>query len=682
MDVLRRRISPNSAAGRSCRVEGSPQVLSRTEQDKVIGSSPATVQPTASRDFHALSLQARRGQPTFVVVTIYAALVLLMWAPYTALSGLPFETAFPYMSETSSAIEGFFYRGDPLRIHTNTFYHLSYLLAEALGVGGSYVPYQIVHALLWWGRGFLVFLILRRLSPQCVTVAYVAGALVLVHAADGAIQWVGQMNQFGFIFWMLLAWYLLTIAADQKRLPAGLVFGAVACLAAYMSLWSYESQLILLMAFPLVAWIRLSVNPRRLLLLSAAWYVVPFTYLWLTIAKYLHSNGNTYQESVVRHTWVATDVLADWWFNIAASLEFWKWRPSPLPAPTPHVIGYSAVAAAAFAAGVVLVARTAGERDRRSFLVASSTTWVLVATGGFTLLALSFPVYLLLESARGLWRTQLLSGPGAGLMLCAVPGLLLTRARFLSDSTKLAIYVAASAAVVYFGSFAAIQKGSLHRLVWERHRAAIIHVLEVAPSVKPDTIIILINVPKDPDPFGHNMWLDLAARLIYPGTRVAAAYFYDDGTPSPGHNLKVDDDRWKWDGTAFPTDVHDASIANTVVVDFKARGPDALVKVMPAFICRSVCNTALYNPAARLTGSTPLRVIRRYRVQATSTDATSTDRIPVMVATYGANSAAARGNSTSRLARACDERDRCIYKVDVEVLGDPAPNCAKDFVVE
>src|SRR5262249_9568618 len=144
---------------------------------------------------------------------VYVALVLLMWAPYTALSGLGYETAFPYMSETASALQGFLYRGDPLRIHTNTFYQLSYLLGEAFGVGGSYVPYQIVHALLWWARGVLIFLILKRLLPDCLTIAYVAGALVLVHASDGALQWVGQLNQFGFIFWMLLACYLLAVAA-------------------------------------------------------------------------------------------------------------------------------------------------------------------------------------------------------------------------------------------------------------------------------------------------------------------------------------------------------------------------------------------------------------------------------------------------------------------------------------
>src|SRR5262249_49454741 len=212
----------------------------------------------------------------------------------------------------------------PLRIHTNTFYQLSYLLGEAFGVGGSYVPYQIVHALLWWARGVLIFLILKRLLPDCLTIAYVAGALVLVHASDGALQWVGQLNQFGFIFWMLLACYLLAVAADHRRLVVSLLCGATACLATYMSLWSYESQILLVMAFPLVLWTRPGADRRRLLLLSAAWYAVPVTYLWLSIAKYLQSSGQTYQESVVRPTWTPADILGDWWFNIVASLEFWN----------------------------------------------------------------------------------------------------------------------------------------------------------------------------------------------------------------------------------------------------------------------------------------------------------------------------------------------------------------------
>jgi hypothetical protein len=50
------------------------------------------------------------------------------------------ETVFPVLSETGSRL-GVSHMFDPLRIHTSIFYHL-YLLAEAFGVGGSYVPHH------------------------------------------------------------------------------------------------------------------------------------------------------------------------------------------------------------------------------------------------------------------------------------------------------------------------------------------------------------------------------------------------------------------------------------------------------------------------------------------------------------------------------------------------------------
>src|SRR5262252_3851318 len=132
----------------------------------------------------------------------YAAILLVVWGSFDMFTGMPGETVFAYMSMSLDRWGGFLYTADPLRIHTNTFYQLSYVLSELFGVTGSYVPYEIVYAVLWWARGFLVFLLVRRFFPDRDEVAYVAGALVIVHASDHALQWVGQLNQFGMIFWM------------------------------------------------------------------------------------------------------------------------------------------------------------------------------------------------------------------------------------------------------------------------------------------------------------------------------------------------------------------------------------------------------------------------------------------------------------------------------------------------
>jgi hypothetical protein len=122
-----------------------------------------------------------------LAAVVYAVIVAIMWAPSGLHSGMGYETGFSYSSMTNTWWNGFLYTADPLRIHTNTFYHLSYLIARILGIDGSYEPFQVVYATLWWARGLLVFLILRRFFPRDTLLCYLAGSLVLVHASDRAL---------------------------------------------------------------------------------------------------------------------------------------------------------------------------------------------------------------------------------------------------------------------------------------------------------------------------------------------------------------------------------------------------------------------------------------------------------------------------------------------------------------
>lgn len=57
------------------------------------------------------------------------------------------------------------------------------------------------------------------------------------------------------------------------------------------------------------------------------------------------------------------------------------------------------------------------------------------------------------------------------------------------------------------------------------------------------------------------------------------------------------------------------------------------------------------------------------------------DAINVMQATYGKNCGAVDGNVTRQVAKSCTGKKECNYIVDVRNLGDPAPNCGKDFTV-
>lgn len=535
--------------------------------------------------------------PIALASVIYAVLVGIIWGVHGFHSGMGFETGFAHTSMHNTWWNGFLYLGDPLRIHTSTFYQVSYLLGKIFGIDGSYVPYQLVYAALWWGRGLLVFLILRRFFPSTPLIPYVAGGLVLLHASDLALGWVGQLNQFGFIFWMLLAFYLLLEAflADTTVAAIALAFGA--CFFEQMSLLSYEGQLLLLLIFPVLLAFKTAGRWRRLIVLSAAWYVFPAGYIYFTVKRYLHGSGLVYQETVMRKDWSATGLVSDWWFNIAASLEFWRWPRNGLETSVSL-----AVAAALILAGGGVAILFWTKRDRRAgmFLEAGSA-WLRLLAAGIVAVILSFPVYLLLAAPRSLWRTQMLSGIGASLVFTALLGLV--SIQLPRRAAKATVLLAGGTAIAYCGSLTALQLGAWHRGMWERHRTAIIEVLRLAPSVKPGTVIVLTDVPKDGDPFEDQVWFDVALRLVYPGIPVTGVYYYSDGTRAPGDPLDAAKGR-------------DLIVANTVVIRYDRSGNGSLEDAFPRFLCLQACATELYSPSTRITGPIAPSAVRRYRVGA------------------------------------------------------------------
>ena len=158
-----------------------------------------------------------------------------------------------------------------------------------------------------------------------------------MHASDGALQWVGQLNQFGFIFWMLLALYMLVVALDSDlRMRAWAVLLMLAC--QYMSLWSYESGLFIMLALPIAVVAARRPMTRSGLAICAVWYALPVVYTLMgTLDRYLRSTGTTYQEGILRRDWSVGALAADYWFNMVASVSFWSWCESAPVAVSPSV---------------------------------------------------------------------------------------------------------------------------------------------------------------------------------------------------------------------------------------------------------------------------------------------------------------------------------------------------------
>lgn len=548
-------------------------------------------------------------QAAALTASVYAAMVLIMWGAYNVFSGFPYETGLIYNSETHPGLLGFYYTADRLRLYESNFYHLGYVLGELLGVGGSYVPYQVVYASLWWARGFLVYLLIRSFMPARVMLAYVAGALVLVHASDGALQWVGQMNQVGFIFWTLAAFLAVTMALETPW-KFSIPWIILAGLLEHRSLWSYESQIFLILVFPLV----LILHPRRrwgkLAAIAALWYIVPAIYVRLTIERYA-STHNTYQESVARKSWTAASIASDWWFNISSSLEFWKWVRGPWRGSVVSAELLSLLLAVAFLAGGVVLVRLRGAAQGTE-LDFRRLSWFLIV--GAAVLALSFPVYLILDSARGLWRTQMLSGMGAGVVLAGLAGF--AAMAVWRPAWRTTAFLLLGSAVAFEGSLAAIQRGATHRFIWERHRMAIREVLQVAPSVHSGTLLILTGINPEEDPFGDDLWFDFALRLIYPNMLVSGEYFYSSGAPAPGNNFAMQDGEWVWNGNGIAPLVKKAPIAQTIVVRYDPSGKGQLETAYPRPLCTPHCSSAgEYRPENMITGPVALRTLRRYNLK-------------------------------------------------------------------
>lgn len=545
-------------------------------------------------------------RPALIAGAVYAAIALLLWTAHSVYAGLSSESHFAWTSETESWLRGFIYEPDHLRPFTNVFYHLSYLLGEVAGVTGSYVPYQVVYALLWWARAFLVFLLARRFFPRQIEMCFVAGALALVDCSDGAVGWIGQLNQFGFIFWMLLAAYFLIRATEPRPVGRCVLATVLACGFSFLSLWSYESQILLICIFPLALVLAWGFSLRKLAIF-AAWYSVPGCYAVLTVRKYLEHRGATYQERVVRKTFGMSGLLSDWWFNITSSLEFWKW---PRGIHRGADFWLSITAAAVFVAGGLIAAWYASRKSDADH-VAAVRPALLAMAAGFAAVVLSFPVYLLLDTARSLWRTQFLSTPGAGLFLAGLATLFAVK---VAPRWWRAVAAIAAAPVVFFGSVGTLARCELHRVNWERQRVLTTAMLRAVPNVRPGAVVIMTGVDRDPDPFGDNLWFDAAVRLAYPGKQVDGMYLYSGFAVPPGGNLKAEGDRWKWDGTGLAPLLLEAPVADTVVVHYDGAGRAHIVPALSPAICRGPCDTRAYHPESVVTGTVSPIAARRYRL--------------------------------------------------------------------
>ena len=135
----------------------------------------------------------------------------------------------------------------------------------------SFVAYNLLHAAFFFGKGFLLYLLLRRLLPLGAVIALLAAALFIVYPADAGLMTLRATHIHGAVFFYLLALYLLLRYWDRPR-PLTL---ALMWLALGISASAYEAGYALIAASPLLLlWLEKRLS-RRVVRVALLWYLPP-----------------------------------------------------------------------------------------------------------------------------------------------------------------------------------------------------------------------------------------------------------------------------------------------------------------------------------------------------------------------------------------------------------------------
>jgi hypothetical protein len=239
---------------------------------------------------------------------------------------------------------------------------------------------------------------------------------------------------------------------------------------------------------------------------------------------------------------------------------------------------------------------------------------VIAAIGTFLVVA-SFPAYLLLASARSLWRTQLLSSLGAGVLVAAVFAGVATALRRFAVPALLAL----ACLYVFFGVRAAVLLGAYHHEDWLEQRRVVARMLEQVPRLQPDTVVVLTGVPEDRDPFKNSgLWFEFAVRLAYPRSPVTGVYFYSGGKIPPLALSSFHDGGCYWNELGAtpvrlePGTSRIGSLASVVAFNWGENGEIELARVAPPELGDEDARR-VYRPLARLEpGGAARDAARRY----------------------------------------------------------------------
>lgn len=364
---------------------------------------------------------------------------------------------------------------------------------------GSLEAILLLHAFYIGAAGFLVFLILREARPRATVLAWLAAAFAIVWSPTDPTRFCSvQMVIYSGLTAAVASAHWLFVRSWTR---GSLLLLAAATLPAGLSILTHEAALPTLALAP--AWLLVAAAPGR-----RSWWrwTLPWTgFIGLCAVPLLidllsRSASVNYQMSHVRSVPTMRTMLA----NLGARLS-----EHALPLFT-NGISSSDVAASLLAVSVFVAAYAAFRV--RGHDPARPREWLLIGAIGVAWTLLGHLPYAVSTSIAGPSRTQYLSAPGMGVALAALLcGLREWPWRRVGGAISLAM------------SIWIVAQGTARSVAFQRYwdqnslffpqRAALADLLRLAPSVKRDTLIILVG--------RGSAW------KLEPAFRHAVLYLYD-----------------------------------------------------------------------------------------------------------------------------------------------------------
>jgi hypothetical protein len=252
----------------------------------------------------------------------------------------------------------------------------------------------------------------------------------------------------------------------------------------------------------------------------------------------------------------------------------------------------------------------------RRRLPADAGPWAAPAAGAALFLLAAYAPFV--PVGGGNWRTHFYAAPAAAVLLALAAVWLDARLR---AGRVLAIVVVTL--IVGTGLAVGLLSQVQASWGWAMYRRVVTGIVEAAPRLKDDTLVVLVGVPArhsrsacDPrprtDPFMDTMWFNSAVQVLYPRSRLVGLYWRQDGSSLGSIRFTFDARGATLEKTTIEVEATRFGYDQMIAFRYDHRSGSTLLSRFPADDIPGAVASADYRPEARiLPGPPPSETLRK-----------------------------------------------------------------------